>query len=965
MSLIVKKLQQGGRFLKRGNDRISVDDLIRESEKGLDDWLSKHRVGKHKESIRNAYRSLIDRLNTNPESLTYNIGGGFTDSTGELANSGSGFDDLGVAAGYLGSIIRNMPVYKDPNKTEYSRNNPLMTENMYRSIFGADPTNFVLLDPESNGQRGIANRVAKTIEGLGNLKNTIDQYYDFTSDDDRNYALNQLDTAINVLQNGDPNDDWYQLGQLGVGNLKKLFYTGEATPSMSQAQQLAAAGAGNVQPTGDFDSWIAAKYPLYTGQPHNPIVLTTSTNSDLRDSFLSGIQNADNATLQNWLGDYLKAVDSYNLNNNSYMNKILPGRVTNFDNKYIASTLLNNLKRRGLLTAYENNPNIFYIPNSDTNGLGYIWDAGSNILSQQSIHNIPYWQKRIVQEFKSQQPATQGKGTPYRAIYSRYGVYKDGGVLKFDKGGSTPNDWYTGLIDYDVNNYTSDYDTSKLVNMDFSNTDRTPWNSSNASTLRGRYKPSAGNSREYTQGVENSDYYKQFGNDLFDANGNFTKVGEAWAKMVDQQLPQGSAATFYDENGQLRKSWNPQGRDAYNRVNPSPNPIYNLRDYVNYLRNDQTLGARHNGFAKVGKRYFYKDSNGTKHWVDPSQIDKYQVSENPVETSVSDDKTTTWNDYELTGLKPVDQSTPQSTNQPNPTEAAKDPSQINETNVGEKIDLSKYVNGFTRNLKEHAPDAIAALRFAMSLRNNAKNKRIAQDSMKPVLADPMDLHSPVTGDYAARQEANKAAATIQRNANRAVTSDASLNQAQSLQGARDAAEYTTKGALQDNAMIQKTMEDSRNREEKSREIRNQVANQNKQAINANIREKADIEAKYNRSNYDSTNLLLGQMEQKAMVNNERDKQFAAENLQTQLSLERQNQANLINDKYQAWKKAQPEDADTSLQAYDEATNGEYTKAVQALNAYFLQKGNIDTQKLYGYNAQGYDLKPFNINDYHL
>ena len=48
------------------------------------------------------------------------------------------------------------------------------------------------------------------------------------------------------------------------------------------------------------------------------------------------------------------------------------------------------------------------------------------------------------------------------------------------------------------------------------------------------------------------------------------------------------------------------------------------------------------------KRYFYIDNQGQKHWVDPSVVDRYNVSKDPSEQGW--EGTTYWDDYELTGL---------------------------------------------------------------------------------------------------------------------------------------------------------------------------------------------------------------------------------------------------------------------------------------------------------------------------
>ena len=102
----------------------------------------------------------------------------------------------------------------------------------------------------------------------------------------------------------------------------------------------------------------------------------------------------------------------------------------------------------------------------------------------------------------------------------------------------------------------------------------------------------------------------------------FSSIRLAWAKATDALLPKGSKATFFDENGELRESWSVNNKDIYERA---PQSFNKLDEYVNQVMFDQILGSRHNVFLNTGKRYFYTDSDGKEHWVDPNSIDKYIV----------------------------------------------------------------------------------------------------------------------------------------------------------------------------------------------------------------------------------------------------------------------------------------------------------------------------------------------------
>ena len=71
-------------------------------------------------------------------------------------------------------------------------------------------------------------------------------------------------------------------------------------------------------------------------------------------------------------------------------------------------------------------------------------------------------------------------------------------------------------------------------------------------------------------------------------------------------MPKDSEARFFDSDGIERTSWTANNNDPYGRA---PQKFTNRKDYMNYTRNDDLLGARHNVFINKGKRYYYLDDN--------------------------------------------------------------------------------------------------------------------------------------------------------------------------------------------------------------------------------------------------------------------------------------------------------------------------------------------------------------------
>ena len=388
-------------------------------------------------------------------------------------------------------------------------------------------------------------------------------------------------------------------------------------------------------------------------------------------------------------------------------------------------------------------------------------------------------------------------------------------IPKFQGGN---NIWYQGLIDYDPTKYQISYDTSRLVNGDMSDNVFSPWKSNISGYDIGRYQPTNhgafGKGKEhynYTLGVEGQDYYKKFGENLLDSNGNFTPTGEAWARAVDALLPAGSNASFYDpKTKQLRTKWTTQYRDAHGR---SAQTFTNLKDYVNHVRNDQLLGARHNVFSNKGKRYFYIDNQGQKHWVDPSVIDKYNVSKDPSEQGW--EGTTYWDDYELTGLKDPSK-TPG-------TDSSKTGGSITES---QKTDPPSIWERLGQGFKKVAPDLIDALRLAGNMYNNERVFNEVNASINPNLQQSYHTYRQIVGDEATKQAYYRRAAQGQTKATQPFTSDADRQIAYMNEAKRIGDELRAQGDLADNQEIRRTSDESNQHQWANKQRDVEVANSN-------------------------------------------------------------------------------------------------------------------------------------------
>lgn len=426
-------------------------------------------------------------------------------------------------------------------------------------------------------------------------------------------------------------------------------------------------------------------------------------------------------------------------------------------------------------------------------------------------------------------------------ILRKYGIkYKQGGsIQKLASGNSiNGNPWYSGLStkgDFDVNKYKYNYDTSQLYAGDMSNGPSDFYVSNQKGQGVGRYTPTNNTFGQSVMDIENQDYYQKFGEDLLDQDGNFTPMGEKWAKAVDAQLPPDSPATFYDNTGKLRTKWTVKNNDSLNRPAES---YTNLADYVKRVRNDQILGARHNVFLNTGNRYFYRDKEGVQHWVNPEDIKNYQVSEKPVTSGWNNDKTVYWNDYELTGLH----------SQVNPAEDNK-PKQSN------NFSLKDVINKMDVTDKWGIPRAMYA---------DITNRKVTDMLKKqPLLLDPQEDHRYIQSDLDTEMNGQQAAAQLARTASHPITSDGNLQSMLQLEAASKGNDAITAGRQQSNQRLREMQEQAWQQEVANHTNRHNIAMQNRQSIYNTANENKALEAAYLNQKFTVWDALAQEKEFKA------------------------------------------------------------------------------------------------------
>lgn len=1018
MSLAIKKFADGGspevRTYKRGNDEVDLNAFVRQAEAGFNDWLDKTDIKeKHKKEVRAAYQDMITRINDDPESFAARLGGGFTNTAG-ITNKKKGFDAYGIAAGYLGNTLRGMSVYTKPevksDKPKYNRNSGLITTEMQSQIWGDNPDNFVRLDAydEATGQRGITNRVAQSIAGLGALRDNLSDYYDFDTEEDKQHAVGRINAVIAKLQNTDPNDDWFNLGQLGATGMDRFFFTGnQQHPTQPQSPEEQAAD-NTRRRSQQFEQWISSNYPRYTGTLHGTVVLANSSDLPVSNAALTEFRNKFNSfsndDLKKWMQEYISNIDSYDINNNQFMRRIYPSGIPNFNTGQVIATILNRMKENGMLHQFSSDSTKYYIPGTSRQGAGYVWDANPevNALYHMDIHDIPYWQQRISNEFSQNNPSSGNYAAdPYWS--QRYpGMYKEGGVLKAQKG------------------TTLTIDPPQLPNFD-------PlgdlYAEQNRRSMQQLYNSSVSPDWARLQyGTNPSDLDAQGNARVWGAYDVLTGwTGNPHNKRTDKigttpQTPTISNAYRMQRN--YINSGNMVGdvRTAYqNWIQTNPSGTY--QDFVNFY-NNKVQAVRDLSQTKFDKGYnntefqpLYDDYNwlysSSAATYDPSKGLLGAESENDLNkvlgstmfnrnalafnsdedaqdlrsgTFIDNDPSNTqfWinneGKLELRTVQPEQGQDPGDQVDPNLQEDPNDGVDPNRVNLDE---LQARLRGIGSNASlarqgfwgELGTDLLGAERLAGSIWANNRIARTVRDSLRPKLHDTYELYSPVTGAFGEMQLRNRQGAETLSQSYRPFTSDASLASARMLEGQRQANDLQYQGFLADDREIRRTQAEALQRQEGNIARRSALANENRDAIIANNQAVAQLEASRVKQNWNSVDNYLqgveGRMRQRLTENRDRRNQFLMQTGQFSAQQERKHRMNEIMNAFRAYT-AQPGNETKTLTDFNNATGGRYEQAIAAINSDYEMAQLANFGRVYGYGFQPpKDYTPYDRNKYDL
>lgn len=898
------------------DDKYDYNALRRAYDQGYQEYLSGLKRGSKDEALfRDAGEKLMSGIKSGR--VTWNEGR-YLDSQGEYTNStdkNKNKDYMGLMANYIYNLMNQQQKYvspEDKNKIKWD-NGKGFSIALNRELFRRDTPDYDAWNQLDTAETGVKNRAARLVEALIKMKANPNLFSDAGTID--------YDAAITALQDGtiDPGD-YLALSRIGSDYKNLLGVKSEQEIKADEAKAQEQERIHNqVAPKTQFESefpFITDLKSLTIGQ--QPLYAQSLTNS-LKKVF----NRMSDTQIQKYIYKHL--------NNNEFKIHLNTGQ--NIDRNFSLRELLSQAAQRGLLQRIsQDNPNLFRIKGSGSTSrfTTWIFNSSTGQLNEISMHNLPEGKQRAQNRWNELNHLGD----------SRYNVYygkeaqsaKQGGILKAWTGTVVP-EWYQKLMeagDYDVTKYTTNWDTEHLYNSDYGSQNRTAWVSNQNGYNQGRYAPTNTNWTKAGE-YENQDQYKAFTKLLYNEDGSPTELGKSWAKLTDANLPEGHSSRFYDKNGNLRTSWTVKGLDAQNRGNNEAKTYNTFGEYVEALRNDQTLGTRHNTLVKKGKRYFYKDKNGTEHYVDPTNIGNYTVSENPVESGWEGD--TYWDIYQLTGPK---------NNQPQPSTSNNEGGKESEVRIteGDKNNPNGGVN-LSSTLNNLIPDLLASGRLAVSLRTNNRIANTLKKSLKPLLINPYELYHPVTGLYSLRQQGYNNAASMEHQASKIISSDASLQHARLLDTQLKANQQRAQVDLQDDQEIRRTQAEALKRQEANIKLRTEVANENRKSMNTTTREKAQVEAQRLNSNWQGINNFLKEIEARKRTQLEEKKALNQQIAQSQVDSDYRTNISKLDEQY---RKQNPSGYDNRV--YD----SNYQRAVQDIQ-------NLRQNQYYQILNNSYVYKP--------
>lgn len=805
--------------------QYDYNDLAQAADQGLNEYLATLKRGeKDSEEFQNAYSNIMSGIKDG--SITFD-NGHFHDSKGRYTNANKKNKDYyGLIANYIYNKMGKSDVYeapKDTSKLDWDSNS--VRTALLRQLYNSDSENlqdFLDLDAKKDGVRGITNRASYLSNALQAVADNWDNTFQGYQDADKSRYITLLTNAAQALRDNkiDPGDYLALSKAVGGIDFRKMMETDTPVVQAQQAQQSV---QGTMQPRQQAESTqtvpIKTKHASLKDDTYDTQTISRMSSIMARVP-TNGLINILRNSFYN---------NRYRFGNDRRIAKMFGS--SKISSKAGVTATLYAMQAQGMLKKIVSNTgDMYYIRGLNTKkGTGWIWDKANNTITEVPLDKIMF-------------PKSPS-------------MNKNGGVLKMQRGGISPQQpFYTGLVDFDQNKYQRKWG-SQQYGMDASgNFLNTPFTTSGAGynkdkyTTDPKYRDFSKTGRNAALAIENSQNYQNQTNKILSDYNTWNSAQDKSTFNDENNLflrythgydaSQGNKYNkFWDENGKLITAWGPSGKNYYGANSAATNDV---AARIKNIRNDQQISIGHNNYRASGDRYFYKDTEGKSHYVDPTvaKSGKYTLSNKGIKVTEGD---TDWTDYELTGL------------------SNQNPQQTNGTNIN-RTDGTQKPNWLQKNgeklVQDLAPQAIALGRLTHSLRTNNKIANTMKEAIKPVLKDTYELYSPVTGAFSEMQFRNQQAADLRRQANANATSDSQINAAQSLEANRQANELEKQGFLADDQEIKRTQAEARKRQEDNLARRSEVTNYNRAAFAKNREDLANIEAQRLNANYNSRNNYL-------------------------------------------------------------------------------------------------------------
>lgn len=447
------------------DDRYDFKDLQKRGDAQLSDFIFYNRFNDEQaKNIRKAYSEIMSGIGKGD--ITYEYGR-FYDSTGTIKNGkyydkdgkekyskSPSKDYYGMAARFISELYQNGKKYVDPNDK-----NKIKTENgkglssaLTKQIFGeTDSPNvnyFYDLDElnTNTNKRGTTNRLDKLKTGITYIKDNFNNLFSVDENDQNDYQslLQSVISKINdnTLNPGDlyelrkvfPEIDFNEWLKTDFSEPEQEVEKVQLSPEQLQAQQ-------DAKQKEDLDKQIADwVYTNYNYKQGDNVPLTRRTfNIDyakkpITDKITSKLETLDQNQLLNIIKLSLYRKE-YNFKNDSRIRSLFSNDVnyskypiTNELGTYLA---LQVLKSKGWLD--DMGDGRFYIPKTRISGRykALVYDPDNNTISEELLHNIPYWNKKMYNDFINE-------NNNWSDVFTEYvPSNKEGGVLKYNDGGKS------------------------------------------------------------------------------------------------------------------------------------------------------------------------------------------------------------------------------------------------------------------------------------------------------------------------------------------------------------------------------------------------------------------------------------------------------------------------------------------------------------------------------------------------